>query len=325
MGGIMRALVAVWCGALFALLLGAAPGWAQAFISATGNNANPCTRTAPCRTLQRGINATNPGRELQILDAGEYGIATITKSITISAVGVSATVRSLAAASNAITIANAGARVVLRGLFLTGGGTGTHGIRINDAAAVYIVDCEIERFHENGVWLDQSNTELFVLDTISRDNDQNGLRVDAFGTTTKVTVDASRFDNNGQDGIIVNDAESSVTRSVMSGNLSDGIQQGGGRMNVTESAAVQNLQNGYFASGSSSRMTVESSLARGNVNAGLLVQPGSLARISNSVFIDSATGIHNGLGAVETRGNNTVAGNTTNVANPGGLAPIAGE
>ena len=70
---------------LFSLCF-AAPASAQAtrtWISGVGDDANPCSRTAPCKTFAGAISKTAEGGEINALDPGGYGAVTITKSITI--------------------------------------------------------------------------------------------------------------------------------------------------------------------------------------------------------------------------------------------------
>jgi hypothetical protein len=289
-------------------MLAASAADAQIFISATGNDANICSRTAPCRTLQRGINATGAGREMQILDSGEFGRATITKSITISAVGVSATVRSLTSGSNAIVINSSTAVVALRGLMLLGGGTGLRGINITAAQAVHIENCDIERFSGSGIRLAANNTELFVIDSRVRQNGADGLIVT--GTTSaKLSVDNSTFENNADDGIDVEGIEATITRSVMAGNGSNGVEQTNGRTNGTWATAASNGANGFDVTGAG-QMTLEFSVARGNAAAGLHIGTGATGRLSNSTFTDNDAGVQNDGGTALTRETSTIEGNT---------------
>jgi hypothetical protein len=73
-------------GAMVTPLLYAAPAQAQAtrtWVSGVGDDANPCSRTAPCKTFAGAISKTAPGGEIDALDPGGFGALTITKSITI--------------------------------------------------------------------------------------------------------------------------------------------------------------------------------------------------------------------------------------------------
>src|ERR1700684_1759263 len=73
-------------GALFVVGLAIAPAHAQAtrtWISGVGDDANPCSRTAPCKTFAGAISKTAAGGEIDVLDPGGFGTVTITKAITI--------------------------------------------------------------------------------------------------------------------------------------------------------------------------------------------------------------------------------------------------
>ena len=322
----MRARSKIYLGAILALVINAAPVEAQTFIAAGCDDANNCGRAAPCRSLQRGVNATRAGRVLTILDSGDYGPATIGKSITVAAEGISANIRA-ASGTSAITINNAAATVVLRGLFLTGGGVGATGIFITQAAAVHIEDCQIERFTGAGILLPGADTELLIADTVSRANGDDGLRVEGEGTTARLTVDNSRFENNGGDGLEVRGARSTITRSVASGNgghgilhiggntsvswttttnnAGDGIAQGDGDMSVSWTTATNNAEHGYAVT-DGGVMIIESSVGSKNAGHGLYVmESSSYALISTSVLMDNTLHSIRNDGFVQTRRNNT--------------------
>src|SRR5262249_31331741 len=85
--------IATLCCCVVAMTLPAAPANAQAtrtWVSGVGDDANPCSRTAPCKTFAGAISKTAPSGEINVLDPGGFGGVTITKSITISAVGFEA-------------------------------------------------------------------------------------------------------------------------------------------------------------------------------------------------------------------------------------------
>src|SRR6201998_504538 len=103
---------------LAAVVIAGAPAYAQAtrtWVSGVGDDANPCSRTAPCKTFAGAISKTAPCGEIDVLDPGGFGAVTITKCISIEADGVIAGV--LVSGTNGIVIqAGAGDTVVLRGL-----------------------------------------------------------------------------------------------------------------------------------------------------------------------------------------------------------------
>src|SRR5438034_6795936 len=86
------ALLALAVG-LIVPFLGSAPAYAQAtrtWVSGVGDDANPCSRTAPCKTFAGAISKTAAAGEINCLDPGGFGAVTITKAITIACEGVTA-------------------------------------------------------------------------------------------------------------------------------------------------------------------------------------------------------------------------------------------
>src|ERR1051325_9027844 len=99
----------------------------RTWVSGVGDDANPCSRTAPCKTFAGAISKTAPGGEINCLDPGGFGGVTITKAITISCEAGTAGV--LVSGTPGITV-NAGPndQITLRGLDIDGLGTGSNGI-----------------------------------------------------------------------------------------------------------------------------------------------------------------------------------------------------
>src|SRR6188472_3006992 len=109
----------------------------RTWVSGVGDDANPCSRTAPCKTFAGAISKTAAGGEIDALDPAGFGAVTITKSITIDGTPFQAGV--LASGTNGIII-NAGANdvVVLRGLSVEGVSSALNGIRVMNAGAVFV-------------------------------------------------------------------------------------------------------------------------------------------------------------------------------------------
>jgi hypothetical protein len=152
---LLRAVPAI---ALIALALPASAS-AQAtrtWVSGVGDDANPCSRTAPCKTFAGAISKTAAKGEINCLDPGGFGGVTITKSLAIKCQYTEGGV--LVSGTNAIVV-NAAATdsVTLRGLDINGIGTGLNGIRILQAKSVKIIDGEIFGFVRNGVDVEASN------------------------------------------------------------------------------------------------------------------------------------------------------------------------
>jgi hypothetical protein len=123
----------------------------RTWVSGVGDDANPCSRTAPCKTFAGAISKTAAGGEINTLDPGGFGAVTITKSITLSSIGFEAGV--LVSSTNGIIINAAATDVIfLKGLNLEGlgqsayGFTSPNGINILSAKAVVIENCDIKAF-----------------------------------------------------------------------------------------------------------------------------------------------------------------------------------
>ncbi|HEX2086733.1 MAG TPA: hypothetical protein VHF89_13720 [Solirubrobacteraceae bacterium] len=121
----------------------------RTWVSGVGDDANPCSRTAPCKTFAGAISKTAAGGEINVIDPGGFGGVTITKSLTIR--GRGPTAGALVSGTNAIVI-NAAAtdKVTIDGLDINGIGTGAFtslsGIKVLSASRVNILNNEIYRF-----------------------------------------------------------------------------------------------------------------------------------------------------------------------------------
>ena len=173
----------------------------MAALALVGDDANPCSRTAPCKTFAGAISKTAAGGEINVLDPGGFGGVTITKAITITAEGFEAGV--LVAGTNAIVV-NAGANdvVVLRGLDIDGTGTGLNGIRFLAGKALHVENVTINNFTQAGIDFSPSgNSSLYVDDLVVRDNlpSPNGIGIyvhpTGAGVARGVINDAQLVDN----------------------------------------------------------------------------------------------------------------------------------
>src|SRR5574341_1272065 len=148
----------IWLTFLFGMTVVLLPAVASAqatrtWVSGVGDDANPCSRTAPCKTFAGAISKTAAGGEIDALDPAGYGAVTITKSITID--GGGGQVASVLAAGTTGIIVNAGsgAVVTLRNIRINGVGTGINGIRYMSAGKLIVENCDIFGFTSNGIWV----------------------------------------------------------------------------------------------------------------------------------------------------------------------------
>jgi len=165
----------------------------RTWVSGVGDDANPCSRTAPCKTFAGAISKTASGGEINVLDPGGFGAVTITKSISIISQNIEAGV--LVSGTNGIVV-NAGANdnIFLVGLDIEGLGTGLNGVQILGASTVSIRNCSIHNFTGNGVNLaGPANTKVAIQDSLISFNG-GGLNVRGIsGASNNAVVDRTTF------------------------------------------------------------------------------------------------------------------------------------
>lgn len=171
----------------------AAPSYAQAtrtWVSGVGNDANPCSLTAPCKTFAGAISKTAAAGEISVLDPGGYGAVTITKSLSIVSEGSEGSI--LACGTNGITINALPTDVVnIHGVFIEGCGTGLNAINILSAKEVHIRKCLIRNFKSatgTGILLAPTsagvNVNVFVSECTIASNSRGIATAPTAGTAT---------------------------------------------------------------------------------------------------------------------------------------------
>ena len=207
---------------LAAILLVTGSNWAvhvyaqatRTFVSGVGNDADPCSRTAPCRTFAGAFNKTAPGGEINCLDPGGYGGLTINKSISIICQYTEGGSLVAGAGVNGITV-NAGATdsVFLRGIDFHGATTATNGIRILAGGFVHVQDSLIRRFNAAsglGVRITPSTaSQVTITDTTIADNGSGAtgggilIQPTGAGGSARVTLRNVRVQNNSNNQLRV--------------------------------------------------------------------------------------------------------------------------
>jgi hypothetical protein len=285
------------------LAIASAPVAAQAtrtWVSGVGDDANPCSRTAPCKTFAGAISKTAQNGEINAIDPGGFGALTITKSILID--GNSQHAGVLSASTNGIVINGAGIVVTLRNLAINGAGTGNHGIRILNAAAVNLENITIDNVLGDGVNLESSgNVKLSMRDVAIRRALGNGVQLKpAAAITATATLDEVRISGGGSGLRLESRSNATVAASVISGHSGDGIVLAptDGPASLVLSGS-QIVANGSGASQAGVRVNgaTASARLRGNTISG------------NSVGLLAESG-----GAIISHGENLIVGNTTDGA-----------
>lgn len=211
-------------GAVAALLVSSltTSAFAQAtrtWISGVGDDANPCSRTAPCRTFAGAISKTAAGGIINALDPLAGGAVTITKAITLEGTAVSTNI--LNTGTHGV-IVNAGVNdaVVIRSIAIHGGGTGLSGVRFLGGKSLTVEACSIQ--NQNGPAIDFAPTAastLFVRNSTLSAN-KAGINL---GGASLATIASSRFFDDVVGLHTVGTAKATVWDSVFSNHTEKGL------------------------------------------------------------------------------------------------------
>ncbi|HEU4711516.1 MAG TPA: hypothetical protein VFS76_08125 [Pyrinomonadaceae bacterium] len=295
-----KARLLVNCLALIVLTLGinsiANAQATRTWVSGVGDDANPCSRTAPCKTYAGAISKTAAGGEISTLDPGGFGAVTITKAMTINGDGTLAGILNAGATG---IIVNAGANdvVYIRNLSINGAGTGLNGIRWLAGKALHVENCNIygqgnnTAGNGNGILVNLGATagNLFVKDTNIKTCAVNGISVQTSVGFVAGVLDRVRLEGLPTGLLIGNNAFVSVRDSVINLSTSIGVS-------ITGSGGP---------TGSFDNVMVNNNPTAINVGAGALMNLSSCTLESNTTAIVSAAPQAN----LRSSGNNRLLGN----------------
>jgi hypothetical protein len=267
----------------------------RTWVSGVGDDVNPCSRTAPCKTFAGAISKTASPGIINCLDPGGFGAVTITKSITLDCTGTLGSVLS-SGVQGIVVNALATDKIVLRGIDINGAGVtlGTNAVNIIQAQSVSLFDVHIANYSGQGIQTTNSTNQVSVFVYNCQILNVNGTGILAASTgsgTTLLTVDHSFIGNNSK-GVDIESASSSaqVSNTVLSKNSSDGFKIGPG----------------------SSGGALESDNIEFNGNGVNIATAGATARLSrNTIHANFTNGI-TGSGATQCFSNNTITGNVGN-------------
>jgi hypothetical protein len=288
----MKKLWSVLLGCAFVVLASTA-AHAQAtrtWVSGVGDDVNPCSRTAPCRTFPGAISKTAAHGEINAIDSGGFGTVTITKSITIN--GDAALAGILAAGTNGVII-NAGASdvVTLRNLDINGVGTGLRGIRLLSAGTrLHIENCTIYGFTDDAIeaTVAASNSKIFIKDSWIRDNTRGIF----LGGNVTATLDNVRVEQNGFGVRAIATSDAVIRNSLISGNSNIGVAAvTGGVVNILmeNSASVNNGSDGVQVSGAGATIRLSNTTITGNTTGITVLAGGAVVSFGNNRVINNTT------------------------------------
>jgi hypothetical protein len=191
--------------ALLATALSCAPAQAQAtrtWVSGVGDDANPCSRTAPCKTFAGAISKTAPAGEIDVLDPGGFGAVTITKAMSIYDDGVGEAGVLVSGTNGIVVQAGVNDVINLRGLVFNGLGASLSGVNFISGAQLNIQNCVIQQFATGITFAPTtSNAKMKVQDTTVLGNAAGVFIKPTGGFSANVVIDRSRIDSNSGGGV----------------------------------------------------------------------------------------------------------------------------
>jgi hypothetical protein len=286
----------------------------RTWVSGVGDDLNPCSRTAPCKTFAGAISKTSAGGEIDCLDPGGFGTVTITKSITIDGTTGAGFGSILAAGTNGVNVNDSATAtpntiiVMLKNLSINGASTGFDGIRFIAGKTLYVEGCHIFGFRGNSTNSDgieilvnsaAATFAVHVKDTKIENNTGNAIRQGVTAGTLNASYDNLRLASNAN-GLSATGGTGNISNSVIDTNSSSGLAASGG--------AVINANNNIVTTN----------------GTGISSATGSTVRISLNAVHRNTTGLSN-TATMNTCSNNKVYGNTTDVSGAVVAVPAPGS
>jgi hypothetical protein len=301
-------LASIGLAAAFAVTLPAVQVQAQAprtFVSAAGNDSNPCSFAAPCRHFQAAVDATSAGGEVDALDPAGYGPITISRAVTIEGQGWSYIAPP--ANGNGITINAVSGNVAIHGVSLNGAGItgGTNGIVFNSGDALEVTNCVAQNFTNNGsgttgigilIQPTSGTVKFAVTDTTASNNAYIGIAYQpASGTPSAIgVIDRVAANDNTTRGIMFYTGLLTTNSASTAGNVSNSLVSGNGQGGVHVEVGVNT---------SVLKVSIDNVTAVGN-GEGIVAATNSLVVIGRSTITGNGTGVNYATNTLASFGNN---------------------
>ena len=284
----------------------------RTWVSGVGDDVNPCSRTAPCKTFAGAISKTAAGGEIDALDPGGFGAVTITKNITIDGTKGAGFGSILASGVNGVNVNDSATAtpntivVTLRNLSINGAGTtlGLNGVNFTSGKAVNVEGCTIFNFSNSGINVAKTvasvGAELYVKDTTIFNTGSNGIKLNSSGASSFISAS-------------INNVE--IDKAT------NGIRLENNAFAEIRNAVIQFCPTGISMTGTGAQFSLIDSMIAHSTTAGIAAGNGT-GRLQGSTLLLNAIGVQfNAGGVVRSFGDNNFDGNTTPLSG-GGLTAI---
>ncbi|MBV8928899.1 MAG: right-handed parallel beta-helix repeat-containing protein [Mycobacteriaceae bacterium] len=314
-----RALFFVFFGIALCMCAMTSAAQAQAsrtWVSGVGDDANPCSRTAPCKTWAGAISKTAAGGEIDALDPGGFGALSIGKALVIDGGGGQVASTLVSGVNQSAFYINGGAndQITIRNIRINGisqssGPATGPGIKFNSGASLSVENVFLFNFGGNGIDFQPTvRAFLHVEHTTIENAGGDGIAISTAasgGGLNRVEISDSHIFNSGANGIrVLNNSRVELYSDRITRN---GLASGDGL-----------LVNG------SSIVSANDCLISNNGTNGVHSQGGGSVLESDSTVTDNGN-IGNFLdgGTIFTGGNNRVQNNTGGNGGFSGSIPLS--
>lgn len=216
----------------------------RTWVSGVGDDVNPCSRTAPCKTLADAISKTAAGGEINVLDPGGFGAVTITKSITIDGGGVIGSI--LSSGTNGIIVNATDGLVTIRNFSINGAGTtsGINGIRVIAVKKLTVENCVLANFSAKGIDVNTTVAPDIVINNVTINNAGDGISItgpaSSTGSSGFTVIDGCHIQGILNSGLVVNTGKAMVSNSVISGCGTGVVSKTGAEVHLSENVITKN-------------------------------------------------------------------------------------
>jgi hypothetical protein len=275
----------------------------RTWVSGVGDDANPCSRTAPCKTFAGAISKTAPCGEISVLDPGGFGAVTITKSITLDGDGTLAGI--LSATVNGIIVqAGTTDKVVIRSISINGVCSGLNGIRFLAGKHLHVENCTISNITQNGIDVSLGATTVFNELSVTNTTFFNvgGAAISQVATSGGGGVPTAQITNCRMNsvgrGLDVTFGNATIANSAISHAAAEGVKSNGNGVTINAAGVVvDNSATGLSAAVS-----------------------GATINFANCDIVNNSTGLNIVAGGTGNRfGNSRIFSNSNNINNLGTL------
>jgi len=199
----------------------------RTWVSGVGDDVNPCSRTAPCKTFAGAISKTAAGGEIDALDPGGFGAVTLTKSIVIDGTTGAGFGSILASGTNGVNVNDSATAspntivVRLRNLSINGAGTtlGINGVNFTSGASVQLENVRIFNFSGDGVRKASSAAGKVIMSDVSISECGDGVEMAGTNAANDaVTMDRVTITKCARGLVVSNRASVGVSNSTISNN-----------------------------------------------------------------------------------------------------------